>query len=142
MNKNKKTVVIVLGNRMNDDGTITEIQKERLEMAKEIENIFNPDYYILSGGSPNKKAGISEAEGMYNYLINCGFNKEKLILEKESYSTVQNAKYSIPIAKKLGAELIIVCSSGYHFADPQYLTMESFVKEAQENNLTLMIYTK
>jgi len=127
---------------MNDDGTIIEIQKERLEMAKEIETIFNPDYYILSGGTPNKKAGISEAEGMYNYLINCGFNKKKLILEKESYSTVQNAKYSIPIAKKLGAELIIVCSSGYHFADPQYLAMESFVKEAKAYDLTLMIYTK
>ena len=75
---NKKTVVIVLGNRVNDDGTITEIQKERLEMAKEIEKIFNPNYFILSVGSPNKKAGISEAEGMYNYLVNGGFNKEKL----------------------------------------------------------------
>ena len=139
---NKKIVVIVLGNRVNDDGTITEIQKERLEMAKEIEQIFNPDYYILSGGSPNKKAGISEAEGMYNYLVQDGFNKEKLILEKESYSTVQNAKFSMPIAKELGAELIIVCSSGYHFADPQYLAMESFVKEAKAYDLTLMIYTK
>jgi len=139
---NKKTVVIVLGNRVNDDGTITEIQKERLEMAKEIEQIFNPAYYILSGGSPNKKAGISEAEGMYNYLVQDGFNKEKLILEKESYSTVQNAQFSMPIAKELGAELIIVCSSGYHFADPQYLAMESFVKEAKAYDLTLMIYTK
>ena len=37
---NKKTVVIVLGNRLNDDGTITIIQKERLEMAKEIEQLF------------------------------------------------------------------------------------------------------
>lgn len=138
----KKTVVIVLGNRVNDDGTITEIQKERLEMAKEIEKLFNPQYYILSGGSPNKKAGISEAEGMYNYLVNDGFNKDKLILEKESVSTVQNAKFSIPIAKQLGAELIIVCSSGYHFADAQYLAMKSFVEEAQANDLTLMVYTK
>ena len=138
----KKTVVIVLGNRVNDDGTITEIQKERLEMAKEIEKLFNPQYYILSGGSPNKKAGISEAEGMYNYLVNDGFNKDKLILEKESVSTVQNAKFSIPIVKQLGAELIIVCSSGYHFADAQYLAMKSFVEEAQANDLTLMVYTK
>ena len=139
---NKKTVVIVLGNRVNDDGTITEIQKERLEMAKEIEKIFNPNYFILSGGSPNKKAGISEAEGMYNYLVNGGFNKEKLILEDNSLSTVQNAKFSVPMAKELGAELIIVCSSGYHFADPQYSAMKSFVSEAQNNELTLMVYTK
>ena len=139
---NKKTVVIVLGNRVNDDGTITEIQKERLEMAKEIEQLFNPDYFILSGGSPNKKAGISEAEGMYNYLVASGFNKDKLILEDNSLSTVQNAKFSVPIAKQLGAEMIIVCSSGYHFADPQYCAMSSFVSEAKANSLTLMVYTK
>ena len=139
---NKKTVVIVLGNRVNDDGTITEIQKERLEMAKEIEQLFNPDYFILSGGSPNKKAGISEAEGMYNYLVASGFNKDKLILEDNSLSTVQNAKFSVPMAKELGAELIIVCSSGYHFADPQYSAMKSFVEEAKNYGLTLMVYTK
>ena len=76
-----KKVAIILGNRVNDDGTITEIQKERLEMAIEIENEFHPDYFILSGGSPNKLAGISEAKGMYDYLVAKGFNKDKLILE-------------------------------------------------------------
>ena len=75
-----KIVAIILGNRVNDDGTITKIQEERLEMAVEIEKEFNPDYFILTGGSPNKKAGISEAEGMYNYLIKKGFNKDKLII--------------------------------------------------------------
>ena len=44
-----KKVVIILGNRLNDDGSITEIQKQRLELALEIEKEFNPDYYILSG---------------------------------------------------------------------------------------------
>ena len=42
-----KKVAIILGNRVNDDGTITEIQKQRLEMAIEIEKEFNPDYFVL-----------------------------------------------------------------------------------------------
>lgn len=137
-----KKIAIILGNRVNDDGTITKIQEERLIMAMEIEKEFNPDYFILTGGSPNKKAGISEAQGMYDYLVAHGLNKDKLIKEEQSLTTVQNAKYSVPMAKKLGAEIIIVCSSGYHFVNPIYLAMDSFVKEANKENLTLMIYTK
>lgn len=137
-----KKIAIILGNRMNDDGTITKIQEERLEMAIEIEKEFNPDYFILTGGSPNKKALISEAEGMYNYLIEKGFNKDKLIKEDKSLSTLQNAQFSIPIAKKLGAELIIVCSSGYHFAEAQYHAIENFLNELKDTNIRLMIYTK
>ncbi len=138
----KKTVVVILGNRLNDDGTITEIQRNRLELAKEIETLFNPEYYILSGGVANEKAVLSEAEAMYNYLVSDGFNKDKLIIEKDSMTTVQNAQFSIPIAKKLGAEIVIVCSSGYHFGNPIYKAMESFVKEIEGSNITLMIYTR
>lgn len=137
-----KKVAVILGNRVNDDGTITEIQKERLLMALEIENEFHPDYFILSGGSPNQKAGISEAEGMYNYLVENGFDKSKLIKEDQSLTTVQNAKFSIPIAEKLGAEILIVCSSLYHFEDLQYRALESFIEEIKKTKMTLMIYTK
>lgn len=140
---NKKTVVIVLGNRLNDDGTITIIQKERLELAKEIEKTFNPDYYILSGGLANVVPGKTEAEAMYDYLVNDGtINQEKLIMEKDSLTTVQNAHYSIPIAKQLGAELIIVCSSPYHYLLNGSRLMESFTKELEGSNIPLMVYTK
>lgn len=138
----KNIVVIILGNRLNDDGTISQIQRERLELALEIERLFNPKYYILSGGLANKKALITEAEAMYNNLLTMGMNKDKMILEKNSLTTVENAKFSVPLAKQLGADIIIVCSSGYHFADSQYMTMELFVKEARDREIALMIYTK
>lgn len=144
---NKKIVVIILGNRLNDDGSLSTIGKERLKLASEIEQTFHPDYYILSGGLANEKAGITEAEAMYNYLLEKhqnvpGFNKDKFILEKESLSTVGNAKYSVPLAKELGAEIIIVCSSAYHFGDPVYKAMESFVNELKNSNIVLMTYCK
>lgn len=138
----KKTIAIILGNRLNDDGTITKTQEERLLMAIEIDNLFNPDYFILSGGMPNLKANKTEAQGMYDYLINKGFNKDKLIKEDKSLSTVQNAKFSIPIAKQLGAEIIIVCSSAYHFEDYQYNAVKSFINELKGSNIVLMTYCK
>lgn len=137
-----KKIVIVLGNRLNDDGSISRIQEERLEMALELEKLYEPDYFILSGGLANPKAGITEAKAMYDYLITKGMNKEKLILEDKSLSTVENAKFSVPLAETLGAEMIIVCSSPYHFGNPVYKLMESFVKEIDGKNIILMTYTK
>ena len=138
----KKTIAIVLGNRLNDDGTISTIQEDRLQMALEVNELFNPDYLILSGGLANPKAGITEAEAMYNYLVNIGFDRSKLLLEKLSNSTVENAKYSVPIALELGAEIIIVCSSAYHFGNPEYKLVESFVKELDGHKIVLMSYCR
>ena len=44
---------------------------------------------------------------MYDYLVSKGFDKNKLVLEEKSYSTKQNAEFSIPIAEKLGADIIM-----------------------------------
>lgn len=139
---NKKIVVVVLGNRLNDDGTLSEIGKERLKSVLEIEETFNPDYYILSGGLANPLAGITEAKAMYNYLSAIGFNENKLVLEEESLTTVQNASYSIPLAKKLNAEIVIVCTSAYHLEDPRYKAMESFINELKDSNIAFMTYCK
>ncbi|MBQ8292250.1 MAG: YdcF family protein [Bacilli bacterium] len=139
---NKKTIVIVLGNRLNDDGTMTKILEERLSYTMEIEKLFKPSYYILSGGPANPLAGLTEAEAMYNYLVSQGFEKEKLIIEKESLTTFQNAANSVPIAKEMGAEVIIVCTSAYHLGDPRYKAMESFVNELKDTNITLMTYCR
>lgn len=138
----KKIVAVILGNRLQDDGSISVYQEQRLIMAMEIDEIFEPDYFILSGGIANKNTTLSEAEAMYNYLVSKGFNKEKLIIEKDSLSTVQNAKFSIPIAKKLGAEIIIICSNTYHFSDPQFRAIASFEEELKDSNITLMTYSR
>jgi len=139
---NKKIVVVLLGNRLNDDGSISEIQKERLQLALEVEKELNPDYFILSGGLANPLAKRTEAEAMYEHLVAMGIDSKKLIKENESLSTVGNAKYSVPIAIKLGAEVLIVCTSAYHIGNPVYKTMESFVNELKDTNIILMTYTK
>ena len=139
---NKKTVVVVLGNRLNDDGSISEIQRERLQLTLEIEKEINPDYYILSGGLANPIAGRTEADAMYENLIKMGLDSNKLIKEGNSLSTIQNAKYSVPIAKELGAEVLIICTSAYHLGNPVYKAMETFISELKDTNIVLMTYTK
>ena len=133
-----KTTAIILGNRLNDDGSISKYQEERLEMALEIEELFKPDYFILTGGVANPLAIISEADAMYDYLVNKGIEKERLIKEDQSHSTYENALYSLPIVKKLGAELVIVCTSDYHLARSEYSAMSSFINQLDDSKLALI----
>jgi uncharacterized SAM-binding protein YcdF (DUF218 family) len=135
-------IVIILGNRLNDDDSISKIQEERLLLTLEIEEEFKPDYFILSGGLANPKAKKTEADAMYEYLVAKGIDEKKLIKEGNSLSTVENALYSVPIAEKLGAKTIMVCSSAYHFGNPVYKAMETFVKEIEGKDITLMTYCR
>lgn len=137
-----KTVLVVLGNRLNDDGSITKFQKERLEMALEIIEKYNPLKVILSGGIANPVPNKSEAEAMEEYLLNKGIDKSLLIKEDKSRHTGENASFSVPIAKLLGADTIIVCTSDYHLADGGYNTVRYFVNALKDTNISVMFYTK
>lgn len=136
------TVVIILGNRVNNDGTMSKIQEERLLMALEIEQMFHPDYYIVSGGMANKKANVTEAFLMSEYLKNNGIDSNKIILEDQSLSTIENASFSIPIAKKLGADTIVICTSAYHLCRAIYNTFSLFVEALGEYDAKVLTYTK
>lgn len=137
-----KTVLIVLGNRLNDDGSITKYQVERLEMALEIIKKYKPIKVILSGGIANPIPNKSEAEAMEEYLLNKGVDASLLIKEDKSHSTGENALYSVPIAKDLGANTIIVCTSDYHLADGGYNTVRYFMNNLKGTNISIMFYTK
>lgn len=109
-------VAIVLGNRMNDDGSLSDKMIVRLNLALKLYKEISPDKIIVSGGIANKKAGIAEAEKMHEWLIQNGIPFEVVLKEVDSKSTKQNAKFSVPIAKSLGADEIILCTSSEHFA--------------------------
>ena len=91
-------IAIILGNRMNDDGTISNTMKKRLDLTLELYNEYKPDKIIVSGGIANKVANISEASKMEEYLIEKGLDPELIIKEDNSMTTRENALYSVPIA--------------------------------------------
>ena len=107
-------VAVVLGNRLNDDGSISETMRKRLELALEIENTLCPSKFILSGGLANVAAGCTEAAVMYEWLVKRGVDSDKLVLEDKSLSTKQNAKFSVPIAAELTATQLLLCTTPEH----------------------------
>lgn len=109
-------VAVILGNRLNDNGSITSIMESRLQSAIKIDKLFQPDKIIVSGGVANKVAQISEAQTMYDYLIAHGVAADKIVKEDSSMTTKQNAEYSVPIAAELGATEILLCTSVEHMS--------------------------
>lgn len=107
-------VAVVLGNRLKDDGSCTDIMMARLNLALEVDRFMKPDKIILSGGVANPLARKSEAQAMFDWLVVQGINADKLVLEDKSLTTKQNAKFSVPIALQLGADKILVCTTPEH----------------------------
>lgn len=133
-------VAVILGNRMKDDGTMSDIMKQRLEMAIKINKLFAPSKIILSGGVANPKAGISEAQCMYDYLTAKGLDQDLLIKEDKSMTTLDNAKYSCPILKQLGATEVLVCTSTYHMERSFMNPIKVFKKYLRGTDIKINAY--
>lgn len=107
-------VFVLLGNRMNDDGSISEILKGRLEIAKDYYFARKPDKIIVTGGLANPVAGTPEAPVMKRELVARGVPEEIIIEEDKSLTTKQNAEFSVPIIKSLGTDRVVLCTSKEH----------------------------
>lgn len=107
-------VAVILGNRLNDDGSFSEIMKTRMNLALRLFTEEKPDYIIVSGGIANPKAGVAEGQKMYDFLVENGVPEKKLIKETESMTTKENAKFTIPMAISLQTNRLILCTSKEH----------------------------
>lgn len=143
--KDVKNIIVVLGNWMNDDGTMSATLKKRLALAIKAIAEFDPIYVVLTGGMANAKAGIAEATAMYNYLVSQGIDKDLLIVEDQSMSTEQNAIYTFRLIQDYDFDNLIIVSTVEHFY--YYGGMTYFNKAALNNskikakNINIMIFT-
>ena len=96
--KYDKDFIIILGSKINEDGTLTPLLKGRVDKAvdfakKQYENTKRKIIYIPSGGKGNDEV-ISEAKAIKDYLIKQGVDKKQIIIEDKSTNTTENMKYS------------------------------------------------
>ena len=139
------------------DGFFSKVEKKTsvskdtiLSIASKLQQSDMKDEKVLRdlikeiGQVAGKEVSEEKTNKIISAIVNDKIPKDldKLILEDQSLSTLENAKYSIPIAEKLGAKIVIVCSSLYHFEDLQYHALDNFIKEIKKTKMTLMIYTK
>lgn len=107
-------IIIVLGQYLQDDGTLSLQCRERCFYAYTLFSKGAGNLFLLSGGTVNVKAGISEATAMKNYLISLGVKENEILIEDKSHNTYENARYCAELLKTVNYEKLILVSSSYH----------------------------
>ena len=140
-----KNIAVVLGNRINDDGSLTKTMYKRLELTLKMNEQFHPDLIVLSGGIANPKVDFSEAKAMYDYLLEHGIEKERMILEDKSLSTNQNAIFTYQLLEDIEFDNLIIVTTYGHFKDWNALGYfhDNIMKNEKvaAKDFNLMIYT-
>lgn len=122
-------VAVVLGNRMNDDGSLSDTMLIRLNLALKLYSEKRPDKIIVSGGVANVKAGVAEADEMKKWLVKNGIPGDIIVIENKSLTTKENARFSAPIICNLKADKLILCSTKEHI-DRFFLNPVKLFKKA------------
>ncbi|MDD3369837.1 MAG: YdcF family protein [Lachnospiraceae bacterium] len=131
--------VIVLGAQMKADGP-SRVLQYRLDTAITYLNENQNTKVIVSGGQGPTEP-VSEAEGMYQYLLKKGIDKNRIIKEEKSTTTVENLKYS---KKEFNSEKnkIVIITNNFHMARALLLArnvgIENVSGEAAPSTLALL----
>jgi len=103
---------VVLGYALSEEGEMEETLLERLKIAKEAAEAYPDSKIIVTGGVP--KQGITEAEVMFDWLVENGIDEERIVKEDRATDTVENALFSMEIAKNEDVKDITIISSATH----------------------------
>ena len=88
-------VFVVLGFALNDDGTMRDELIGRLEVALRSAEKYPDSYVLVTGGV--EKNGWTEGDRMHDWLVDHGLSEDRIIVENESSTTVENAANSFEI---------------------------------------------
>lgn len=141
-NVGKYNYEVILGGGLNgrNPGILL---KNRLDLGIKYLEKYPESKVIVSGGQgPNEE--VSEAYAMKNYLIDNGIDKNRIIEENKSITTVQNIVNSDRILKSLGAgnEPILIVSNKFHLYRAQLIADLLGIRNsgiASNSNLRLKI---
>ncbi|BBY88945.1 hypothetical protein MMUR_38570 [Mycolicibacterium murale] len=107
-----RPAIVILGYGLNDDGSMRTILRRRVLTGMAVAAMFPQSPIIVTGGNPRN--GRTEAGQMRNMLMLFGFPASRIIVEDRATSTVQNARFSVPLARDAGTSGIILVTSSTH----------------------------
>lgn len=115
--------IIVLGASVKGERPSLTLRR-RIQKAEEYLDLHEDTKAILSGGQ-GPGEDITEAEAMRRYLVEHGIDENRLILEEQSTSTMENIKFSYQLIKNDYGNVtdvdVIVISSRFHLLRSQII---------------------
>lgn len=136
--------VIVLGAAVQEDGPSNTLRL-RLDKAAEYA-AQNPDTVLILSGARGPDEPCTEAFAMQQYLLEKGVPLEKMRLEEQSFSTLENIVYSRLILEKEGAveKNVGVLTSNFHLLRSRMIAERQGLGEvygiAAESDRVLMVH--
>ncbi len=108
------TTVVVLGCKVTPSGKPSLMLRERLDAAYDyLEK--NPDTACIVCGGQGADEVMSEAQCMYNYLVEKGIEPDRIYMEDQSTSTRENIKFAEQIIKENKLpETIAIVTNEFH----------------------------
>lgn len=120
-------VVIVLGARVMGDGTLSDTLKNRIETAYGVYERGLAGAFIVCGAKAGDEP-VTEARAMADYLQGRGVPEEDVLLEDQSYSTVQNLANARELMRAHGFEKAILVTSDYHLSRGLWLCRDAGIE--------------
>ena len=122
--------LIVLGSKTNSYGPSTDF-RARLNLAYDY-LIDNPQTIAIISGAKGDNEPTSEAKAGKDYLTDKGIDPDRILLEDQSYSTIQNITYSKDIILKHHNNLdnikVVIISSNFHLFRANYIAKKIGLK--------------
>ncbi|MBR2590374.1 MAG: YdcF family protein [Clostridia bacterium] len=110
--------VLILGGPLEGDKP-SELLYERIKTAAEYLKEHPHMKAVCSGGIKGKQQRLSEAQIMKNALLELGIEEDRIILEEQAKTTLQNFKYTKQL---LGDEAkVIYVTSAFHIWRSTYI---------------------
>ena len=116
--------IVVLGGRLNDDGTLRPVLRSRVEKAVELFKQGVAPVVIMSGKWTDqlKKDPVkTEARAMKEYAEELWVPEHAILVEEQSQNTIGNAYYTKKILAKRAWKDIVVVTSDFHLKRSLYL---------------------
>lgn len=110
--------IVVFGYGLNQNGSMKPELFDRLNVALQAALQYPNAYIALTGGETAGVKGISEAAVMAIWLMNNDISEDRLILEKKSLSTTENAENVCALLNQKYPQIrhLAVVTSDYHIA--------------------------
>jgi len=104
--------IVVLGTRVEADGSPSPALRERLAVARDMAKVRPKATIIVTGGAVAN--GIAEGPAMAKWLRNNGIAGSRIVVESKARHTGENADFVVAVLKAKGIDRITVVTSAFH----------------------------
>lgn len=104
---------VILGAQMKTDGP-SDTLRRRLDQAL-VYLRENPETVAIVSGCQGSNEPVSEARGMYDYLVGAGIAPDRILLEEASRNTRENLEYSGRLLNRQENTVVLVTNNFHMF---------------------------